>query len=219
MIRKPTLEPIMPKRIDLTGQTFNRLTVIGYAGPDTTGRATWHCRCACGGEKIAKAHELKRGNTASCGCLAQEQRQAAAQSRCHDYSRANWPCEYRSWESMLARCTDSRNPGYANYGGRGITVCDRWMASFRSFAEDMGPAPSGGSIERTDNNQGYSPENCRWATRKEQANNRRTNRLLTWQGKTQTVSQWAEELGLVRQRIYHQLRAGIAIECILGQAG
>lgn len=215
MIRKPTLEPIMPKRIDLTGQTFNRLTVIGYAGPDTTGRATWHCRCACGGEKIAKAHELKRGNTASCGCLAQEQRQAAAQSRCHDYSRANWPRERKAWEGMIRRCTDPTWPQWADYGGRGIAVCDRWRESFRAFADDMGRAPVGGSLDRIDNALGYSPENCRWATRVEQANNRRTNRLLTWQGKTQNVSQWAAELGIPRATLYQRLHKGWSVERVL----
>ena len=205
----------MPKRIDLTGQTFNRLTVIGYAGPDTTGRATWHCRCACGGEKIAKAHELKRGNTASCGCLAQEQRQAAAQSRCHDYSRANWPCERKAWEGMIRRCTDPAWPQWADYGGRGITVCDRWRVSFQAFADDMGRAPVGGSLDRIDNALGYSPENCRWATRVEQANNRRTNRPLTWNGKTQNVSEWAAELGIPRATLYQRLHKGWSVERVL----
>ena len=208
----------MPKRIDLTGQTFGRLTVVSFAGPDGAGRATWRCQCVCGGEKTAKAHELKRGNTASCGCLAQEQRQAAAQSRCHDFSRTNWPRERRAWEGMLRRCTDPDWPQWPDYGGRGITVCDPWRSSFQAFAADLGRAPVGGTIERLDNTLGYSPENCRWATRKEQANNRRSNRWLTHQGRTQNVSQWAAELGIPRATLYHRLHKGWPVAQILGHA-
>jgi hypothetical protein len=215
MIRNPTQEPTMPNRIDLTGQRFGLLTVTRHAGSDAAGRATWLCACDCGGEKVVKAAELKKGSTGSCGCLAKKQRQKAAQSQSHDYSRSKWPREYNAWEGMVRRCTDQSYDGFTNYGGRGIAVCERWMKSFRAFAEDMGRSPIGGTIERIDNAAGYYPENCRWASRKEQANNRRSNRLLTHGGRTLNVSQWAEELGIARATLYQRLHKGWPVDRVL----
>lgn len=100
----------------------------------------------------------------------------------------------QAWHAMIHRCTDESNPGYAHYGGRGITVCKRWLASFDTFLADMGPRPPGWTLERSDNNAGYSPKNCRWASRHDQARNRRSNILLTWCGKTQCLTDWAKEL-------------------------
>ena len=212
MIRNPTQEPTMPKRIDLTGQRFGLLTVTRHAGSDAAGRATWLCACDCGGEKVVKAADLKRPEstaTRSCGCLQLQQRQNAAKSKSHAYSRANWPRERKAWENMIKRCTDPTDIGYANYGGRGVSVCERWLDSFKAFAEDMGRAPIGGTIDRIENDLGYSPENCKWSSKKEQANNRRNNRLLTYNGKTQTVSQWADELGMPSHLIYQRLYRGL----------
>jgi len=96
---------------------------------------------------------------------------------------------------MVTRCTNPNYPRFADYGGRGITVCDRWLR-FEGFLEDMGERPKGTTINRKHNNLGYCPENCEWATVKEQANNQRSNRLLTHNGRTQTMAQWAEELGM-----------------------
>ena len=205
----------MSRRIDLSGHRYGRLTVAAFAGNDATGRTTWQCRCECGGEKVVQAGELKRGNTKSCGCLALEQKRQAGKARCHPYSRKEWPRERRAWEGMIRRCTDPDWPQYADYGGRGITVCAEWLTNFSAFAQAMGRAPVGGSIERIDNAQGYSPKNCCWATRKEQANNRRSNRLLTYHGKTQNVSQWAEELGIRRDTLYMRLKHGWPIDRVL----
>lgn len=126
--------------------------------------------------------------------------------------------EYSAWEQMLSRCRNKRNPKYPGYGGRGITVCDEW-SSFKKFYEDMGkrPAPEY-SIDRIDNNSGYSKANCRWATRKQQQNNMRTNRWITDGYKTMTVAQWADELGIKPNTIVTRLKRGWSeLESIYGR--
>jgi len=106
---------------------------------------------------------------------------------------------------MKRRCYLETDPGYSNYGGRGITVCGQWRDDFAQFFKDMGPRPKGCSLDRIDNNQGYSPENCRWASTKQQANNKRTNRPITFKGKTQTITQWAEQLSMDPQTLFRRL--------------
>lgn len=198
----------MARGIDFTGQRFGRLVAISRAGVNARKQVLWRYRCDCGGEKVAVASEVKRGKTQSCGCLAQEQRQAAAQTQCHAYSKSQWVREYRSWEHMLQRCYDPADKRYSVYGGRGIKVCEAWRDSFRAFADDMGRAPAGYTLDRIDVDGDYAPENCRWATRKEQANNMRTNRLVTMRGKTQTVRQWCDELGADSNLVYQRLFRG-----------
>lgn len=111
---------------------------------------------------------------------------------------------YDTWAEMLQRCGNPKKQNYARYGGRGITVCERWR-SFEAFEADMSPRPLGGTLDRVDNDGDYSPENCRWATMREQSRNKRTNRVLTLDGRSQTVADWAEEVGIpssiIRQRI------------------
>ena len=122
----------------------------------------------------------------------------------------------RSWRGMLARCYSRTHHAYARYGGRGIAVCERWRASFEAFLEDMGPRPSKRqSIDRIDNDGDYEPGNCRWATPRQQARNRRNNREITWRGETRTVAGWAEVLGLSKHALRHRLEAGWSIERVL----
>jgi len=193
---------------DLTGHRFGLLTVIERAENTSAGRTRWLCRCNCGGVKVAAAADLGKGSTRSCGCLADAVRRKAGQKQCHGYSRSSMPGEYKSWENMLARCYTPSHKSYPRYGGRGIEVCQRWRDSFRAFADDMGPRPAGCSIERIDADVGYTPGNCRWATRTEQANNRENNRVLEFQGETLTVAQWALRLGIPQQRIRSRLNRG-----------
>ena len=171
---------------DLTGLVFGQLTVL-YRGENIPegkySRVTWVCQCTCGVVKPIRGVSLVRGLTTSCGCKKVV------------HGMRNHPL-YQTWRTMLHRVEDKTRVGYKNYGGRGITVCDRWR-DFPSFVEDMGEKPSPKhTLERVDNDGPYSPENCVWATRTEQSSNRRGNVLITFQGETKTVKQWCTILRL-----------------------
>ena len=160
----------MPASGMLTGIRFGRL-VVGFRDGSQNGKSVWMCLCDCGNEMRAVAGNLKSGMTASCGCLQRERTAEASlthgASRRHQRSNA-----YDSWGKMIQRCTNPTNKDWRHYGGRGITVCDRWR-DFNLFLQDMGERPDGLTLERLDNDQGYCPRNCAWATRKQQANNTR----------------------------------------------
>lgn len=157
--------------IDLMGQTFGRLTVVGRAPRNRQGRAQWHCRCVCGGETTVRSDVLRRGRSASCGCMKREI--VAALHTVHGHAgRGSEHPLYWVWMGMKERCRNPRNDRYAYYGGRGIVVCERW-ASFEHFLSDMGERPGAGySLDRIDNDGNYEPGNVRWATGKQQAANR-----------------------------------------------
>lgn len=177
---------------DFTGKRFGYLEVIKL-GATKDGHQTYICKCVCGREKAIKKKHLiaKDGAVKSCGCMST----AAITKHGHNRKGQTSP-EYVVWGRMLARCTDENLAEFLNYGGRGITVCDRWL-DFRLFLEDMGVRPSRDhSIERLNNNLGYFKRNCVWATRTQQARNKRTNRLVTFDDETLCLAEWCERFNL-----------------------
>lgn len=190
---------------DLTGQRFGFLVALVLGDKQTNGGtgAWWLCRCDCGQKKNLRSHDLVSGKIMSCGC--QQQVLTDAQRTTHGMSKNNRT--YRIWAAMLTRCRNPNQRAFRHYGGRGITVCERW-SKFENFLTDMGEAPAGHSIERTDNDGDYDPGNCRWATSSEQANNTRVNIFIEWNGERLTRSQWEKRLGMAPTTLRGRLRSG-----------
>lgn len=185
---------------DILGQTFSRLTVVGRETSDGA-RHKWRCVCSCGNQTVVRSDHLRQGHTRSCGCI-----------KARSGGERNDPL-HAVWQAMKARCLNPTDPSYPNYGGRGIKICERWLASFEAFCADMGPRPSRDhSIERDENEGDYEPANCRWATRAEQSNNRRTNRLLSVRDRTMTMREWEKENGLKEHTIKGRLKRGWTVE-------
>ena len=179
---------------------FGKLTVLSRAENGTGRKVRWSCLCACGGMSVVHGGNLRRGHTKSCGCYGA--------SRKVKHGMAGTP-EYRVWWSMKDRCDNPRYFRFKDYGGRGISVCHSWSDSFAVFLKDMGKRPSPKhSIDRIDNGGDYTPDNCKWSTMKEQHRNKRTNRLLTHNGKTQTVADWARKQKMHPNTITSRLRRG-----------
>lgn len=199
------------------GQRYGRWRVIA-AGERIkshgSSRMMWVCRCECGRgiERQVRSQSLLNGHSQSCGCLRDE----AAARACYRHGeskRSQKIAEYDTWQSMIQRCTNPTCSSYYKYGKRGITVCERWRTSYQSFLEDMGRRPSAShSLERIDNDKGYGPDNCRWATLSEQANNKRSCRFITCLGRTATVAQWARENGLTKSTLLARLNMGWPVE-------
>lgn len=193
------------RMIDLTGLRFGMLVVVRREGAKRNGSTTaptWTVRCDCGMEKVVSGPNLRRGQTTSCGC------------RQLSHGMYGTP-EYKAWVSMVQRCTNPRARNYQNYGGRGIRVCNRWsiQGGAAAFLADMGPRPSDRhSLDRRNNEGDYEPGNCWWAPPKEQQRNKRTSRVLTVEGVSATVAEWAERTGVGRSTIRERLKRGWAPE-------
>lgn len=195
------------KELDIEGQRFERLIAIEKVGKNKYDNILWRCVCDCGKEKIVTASRLKNGYNRSCGCLQVESITTHGHCSGRQETRA-----YRSWAKMMARCHNPKQTGWKSYGGRGIKVCDLWL-KFENFYADMGDPPSDKhSIDRIDYNGNYEQSNCRWATRKEQARNTSRNRMLTYQGETKAMSEWAEIADLPYQAFMDRIRKGWPIE-------
>jgi len=189
-------------KVDISGMKFGRWTVIRKDEECLGKDSRYFCKCECGVFRSVTTTSLNSGKSTSCGCLAYESIKKAKTT--HGMSGSS---EYNIWHKMKARCGDKNEINYADYGGRGIAVCERWVNSFENFINDMGLKPSSShSIDRIDNSKGYSPDNCRWATLVEQASNRGNSVFVTVDEITDTVSGWARRIGVkvgtLHQRIY-----------------
>lgn len=183
-------------RKDETGNRYGRLTVMGFDGVNKYGNALWRCRCDCGNETILPGRSLRSGNTKSCGCLSRDNSTDRIVTLNTTHGKTHDPL-FKRWTSMLTRCENPNATNYEDYGGRGISVCEEWhdFQTFYDWAMTSGYAP-GLSIDRIDNSKGYSPDNCRWATYREQARNRRSTRLIEYHGETLCLSEWARKFGV-----------------------
>ncbi len=191
----------MANKKDLTGKKYGKLIAIRSIGKNKWGIYKWLCQCDCG--KITVLDINSFGKVKSCGCLLNSRNRMSVLHK--EY--------YNIYSAMIQRCYNLNNRSYKRYGARGIKVCDRWLNSFENFFVDMGEKPSSEhSIDRIDNNGDYTPQNCRWATRKEQAQNTRRSRKLTFDGKTKTMSEWARQLKISRQCLQQRMKQGYSIK-------
>lgn len=208
-----------PRKTLEVGSKWNRWTVIENGlvkhRSDGIAEGSCRCRCECGTERVVLNNELKHNHSKSCGCFARES-SAMRNSR---HGRYLTP-EYDVWHAMHQRCRNQNSKNYGSYGGRGISVCEQW-SDFATFLADVGERPAGTSLDRwPDNNGNYEPGNVRWATLREQANNKRVNRILHVNGESMTVAQWTSRQGFARHLIYSRLAQGWSNEkAVLTPAG
>lgn len=176
------------------GHRFGKLTVTYELLERVGGKRAYLCQCECGEAAVRTSANLLSGGYLSCGCYKGEA--SSVRNRTHGYSQNREARIYRIWINMRVRCSKPNAPDYARYGGRGIKVCERWQR-FENFLADMGLPPSRRhTLDRTDVNGNYCPENCKWSTHKEQQRNRRSNHTVTYQGATFTLVEWSERTGI-----------------------
>ena len=186
---------------NLIGYKFGRLVVLQWQGKNKQGNNTWLCECECGNKVVVRTADLNNGHTKSCGCLSKDSFRAVITKHEKRNTRL-----YSVWANMRTRCNNPSAERFDQYGGRGITICKEWerfetfydWAMANGYSNDL-------SIDRIDNSKGYSPNNCRWASSAEQNSNTRRNHLITSDGKTQTMTQWAEEIGIPARTLESRL--------------
>jgi len=191
---------------NIIGLKFGRLTVISFSHRNHLHKRCYKCKCSCGNEKVIESQSITDGRTRSCGCLHDEV--AGNRARTHGKSGS---ATHGIWQGMMNRCFTKSNEHYSRYGGRGITVCERWL-KFENFLEDMGERPDGLTIDRIDGNKNYSPDNCRWATWSEQRANQARNAFGTYQGETLCAAHWAKRINTSKTTIARWLRTGRTVE-------
>lgn len=199
------------RRVDsIVGREFGRLKVESCEGSRPVGKTRktfWKCKCRCGKTITVARDSLVGNNTTSCGCFAQEN----ARSWSMTHGKSSTP-EYAIWCGIIRRCEAQSCKSYSDYGGRGISMCHRWRNDFTAFLADMGPRPSPKhSVEREDNNGNYEPGNCVWETPIKQGRNKRNNRILSANGESLPLAEWAERLGVVSSVIETRLKRGWSV--------
>lgn len=196
---------------DIKGQRFGRLFVVEFVEVRAH-RAHWLAKCDCGVEAVVVGAKLREGSVRSCGCLQRESARASLAKARETMVKhgASYTRLYEIWLGMRKRCLNPNAKFWSRYGGRGIGICQEWD-QFARFAADMGEPPDGTSLDRIDNDKGYSKENCRWASKIEQANNCSSNRRLEHEGRSLTLAQWSRELGAGRGTISARLKRGFSV--------
>lgn len=202
--------------LDLTNKKFNRLTGIKPVGKTKDNKIIWLFKCDCGNLKELIGREVKSGHVKSCGCLNIERITSMGKAnKTHGHaSGGKLSKTYMTWDAMKARCLNPTHKYYKDYGGRGITICGRWLdknKGYSNFLEDMGEKPENKSLNRIDNDKlisGYSPRNCCWSTQKEQCRNKRNNHLIPYQGKEITIAEASEITGTHKATIRRRIEAG-----------
>ena len=202
----------MSKVVLNKGQVFGRLTIIKEVAKRKNGAVQYKCLCECGNKKSINGSLLKRGKTRSCGCLQKEL--TVKRSTKHGHFKDNKTSSTRnSWDSMRKRCYDKDHKFYSYYGGRGIKICRRWLCNqtgFENFLIDMGDKPEGKriSIDRINNDKNYTPKNCKWSTPKEQANNRRGNKIVVLNDERMTLAEASRKTGILAVTILNRINRG-----------
>lgn len=197
----------MAKIKNLIGERFGKLVVIGRTNIRTSGGILRICQCDCGNIINVRIGGLTSGNSTSCGCTRHEK--LIKRNTSHGMADKRI---YKIWKDMKGRCYRKKHKRYADYGGRGIEVCKEWRDDFLAFYHDMGDAPEGKSLDRIDNDGNYCLGNCQWATDIEQANNKRNNRYLEFNGERLTIAQWSRKIDINRKTIYGRIERGWSVE-------
>lgn len=193
---------------DMIGFISGKLSVIERVENAKDGTAMWLCVCECGEKRIHRGNTLRNNFVKSCGC---------SNAEFHTKHSKCFTPEYKSWQGMKERCLNPKSKNFENYGGRGITIHERWINSFESFYSDMGPKEKGQSIDRINNNGNYEPGNCRWANNKTQSNNRRSSKFFTNNGETLNGTDWAKKLGISPTAFYKRISSGKGDEYIFSK--
>lgn len=188
----------MPNFINYEGKRYGLLTVVRRTESTKSGVAQWVCKCECGNEIVLPSYTLKRGTVKDCGCVTRPHYNTT-----HGASNTKL---YNMWKLMLYRCENPKNNAYKYYGQRGLQVCEEWhdFLAFKKWAEETKPKGDY-TLDRIDNNLGYSPSNCRWADKKEQANNRRSNVMVEYKGEAHDLMEWSRLLGFNYKRVHNRM--------------
>lgn len=186
-------------KIDMVGRKYGRLTVVSFSHRTDKRRTIWSCICDCGGNSLSDGANLRNGNTQSCGCYRRDKTIDAHISHGLTGTRT-----HNVWWAMIQRCSNKNGVYFCDYGGRGISVCERWH-KFENFLSDMGEAPPSLTIDRIDNDGNYEPGNCRWATRKQQVRNRRKSKRVTVFGKDMLFVEACELYGIEYKRAFARI--------------
>lgn len=189
------------KTINIVGMKFNKLLVLQRVADPKYKHASWLCRCDCGVLVVVVGNNLRNGGTKSCGCSKGEFIAKALST-----SASKYPKEYKTYCGMIQRCTNPKSDSYDYYGGRGISICSRWLESFENFIADMGRKPPGFTIDRKEFDGDYEPNNCRWLSVKEQSRNKSTNVVITHRDVTMLLVDWEEALGLPSRKLKDRLK-------------